>query len=103
MDVAELPSSLTDSSDDECCEEPRSLPDHLPDMIDGCREKKKNEHHCCGNRRIVMIQLETGIRLLLRHLAENLLKSEAHDGAKERTDVIKNNNNKRVCVVDRNE
>jgi hypothetical protein len=32
--------SLTDNPDDECREEPRLLPDHLPGMVDGCCEKE---------------------------------------------------------------
>ena len=72
------------------------MPDHLPDMIDGCREKKENEDHCCRNRRIIMIQLEAGLSLLFRHLIGFLLTSEGCDRPRSK-DVSNKDDVKDVC------
>ena len=88
--------SLTDSSDDERCEEPCPLLNHLPDMIERCREEKENKNDCCCNRRIIVIELEAGLCLLLRHLIGSLLKLEAHGRWKERNDILNRNDAKSV-------
>lgn len=82
---ANIARSLTSSSDDECCEEPSSLLDHLPDMVEGCGEEKENKYYCCCNRGIVMIQLKAGRCLLLRHLIGFLFTSVAHGRPEKET------------------
>jgi len=50
-----------------------------------------------------MVQLEAGLRLFIRHLIRLLLTSKAKAGNTNSNDVVKNNNNKRVCMADTNE
>lgn len=68
-------------------------------MADGRREEKENEHYCCSNRRIVMVQLEARFCLLVRHLIKLLSKLEACDESEDGNDVSEQKIMERVCVT----